>query len=559
VGVNPRLVLTRLRRLAGEHKLFTGALAVGALLRLLTSIGYPGALWFAGDSYVYVGAALRPQPNLSKATGYSFFLRLLLPFHSFTLVTGVQHVMGLLIAVMIYVLLRRNGVSKTWSAIATLPQLLDGYIIEDEHLIMAETVFTFLLMIALLMLLWRPRTRWWTAGVAGLLVGSSMAVRTEGEVLLVVLPLFLLLRGWSWKTLRGWGVAIVFTVAMLVPFGAYTSWFHARTSHQGYQTPIYSATLSTGFYLWGRVSSFADCAVINPTGDEAKVCPTQPIVDRDPPGNYIWHAPYVHANMDAICTVSMKDGKPVKKDGKPVQSCGPVSPAGNKLLTDFAIKAVLAQPFDYAKTVVKDVMLSFGFPRIGYPGSGTTYYYNFHFQYVGKDSHTGKPISLLPPNNPAHEWIPGGTAYSDWLSYGHQAPGVVHKVAAAPIAVYQRVVFTWGPLLAIIFLVGLGGVFSVTGRRQGKGVKSVVSAATLTSLRLHWRPRGTSMLPWVIAATLLVAPIAVADFDYRYLIPVIPFACLAAGLAFAPRRTAPVTRPPSAPDSVESTVPDQVA
>ena len=56
--------------------------------------------------------------------------------------------MGLAVAVMIYVLLRRNGVSKTWSAIATLPVLLDGYIIEDEHLIMAETVFTFLLMVA---------------------------------------------------------------------------------------------------------------------------------------------------------------------------------------------------------------------------------------------------------------------------------------------------------------------------------------------------------------------------------------------------------------------------
>jgi hypothetical protein len=552
--VNPRLVMARLRRLAGEHKLFTAALAVGALLRLVTSVGYPGALWFAGDSYVYVGAALRPQPNLSKATGYSFFLRLLLPFHSFTLVTGVQHLMGLLIAVMIYVLLRRNGVPKTWAAIATLPQLLDGYIIEDEHLIMAETVFTFLLMIALLLLLWQPRARWWTAGIAGLLAGVAATVRTEGLIMLAVLPLFLLLRGWSWKTLRGWGIAIVFTAGTLIPYGAYSSWFHERYSQ--FDTPVYSTTLSEGFYLWGRVSSFANCAVIKPTGDEAVVCPTQPIVDRDPPGNYIWHAPYVHADMDAICTVTEKNGKTSK-------TCGPVSPAGNKVLTDFAIKAVEAQPLDYAKTVVKDVLLSFGFPRIGYPGSGTTYYYSFHEHYVGTDAATGKPISLLPPNN--HAWVPPlvvpkNSAYDDWLNYGHQAPGVVHKVFAAPIAVYQRVVFTYGPLLAIIFLVGLGGLFSVTARRQGKGVRSVLSARTLRSPRLRWRPRGTSMLPWVTAVALLVFPIAIADFDYRYLIPVIPFAALAAGLAFAPRRTA--TAEPAAPASaadIESTVPDQVA
>lgn len=552
--MNPRLVLPRLRRLAGENKLFTWALAAGALLRLLASVGYPGALWFAGDTYVYVGAALRPRPDLSKSTGYSFFLRLLLPFHSFTLVTGVQHVMGLLVAVLIYVLLRRNGVSKKWSAIATMPQLLDGYIIEDEHLIMAEAVFTFLFMIALLILLWQPRTRWWTAAIAGVLVGAAAVVRTEGVIMLAVLPLFLLLRGWSWKTLRGWGVAIAFTAGTLIPYGGYTTWFHVRYSQ--YNTPIYSSTLSEGFYLWGRVSSFANCAVIKPTGQEAVVCPTQPLVDREPPGNYIWHAPYVHADMNAICTVTTVNGKPSK-------SCGPVSPAGTKVLTDFAVKAILAQPLGYAKTVVKDVLLSFGFPRIAYPGAGTTYYYSFHEHYVGTDAATGKPISLLPPNNPAHEWIPGGTAYEDWLSYGHQAPGVVRTVFAAPIAVYQRLVFTYGPLLALIFLLGLGGLFSVTARRQGKGVRSVLSARTIASLRLHWRPRGTSMLPWVTAVALLVFPIAVADFDYRYLIPVIPFASLAAGLAFAPRRAAPAAQAPAAQAPAaapaEMTVPGQVA
>jgi hypothetical protein len=94
--------LQALKTLVREHKLFSAALAVGAFLRLLTVLGYPGALWFAGDSYVYVGAALRPQPNLSKSTGYSLFLRALLPFHSFTL--NVAAAVRIVIEVAVYAL-----------------------------------------------------------------------------------------------------------------------------------------------------------------------------------------------------------------------------------------------------------------------------------------------------------------------------------------------------------------------------------------------------------------------------------------------------------------------
>jgi hypothetical protein len=59
------------------------------------------------------------------------------------------------------------------------------------------------------------------------------------------------------------------------------------------------------------------------------------------------------------------------------------------------------------------------------------------------------------------------------------------------------------------------------------------------------------MLPWVTGVVLLVFPIATADFDYRYLLPVLPFAGLAAGLAFAPARTrpAPLAPVPPSPES----------
>jgi hypothetical protein len=60
------------------------------------------------------------------ATGYSLFLYGLGPFHSLTLVTGLQHLMGLGVAVMIYVLLRRSGVGERWATAATLPVCLTG-------------------------------------------------------------------------------------------------------------------------------------------------------------------------------------------------------------------------------------------------------------------------------------------------------------------------------------------------------------------------------------------------------------------------------------------------
>jgi hypothetical protein len=516
----PRQAVPRLRALAVDNKLFAWALAGGALLRLLTVLGYPGALWFAGDSYVYLGAALRPQPNLSKSTGYSLFLRALLPFHSLTLVAVVQHLMGLAVAVMIYALLRHYRVSRLWSTVAAAPVLFDGFMIEIEHLVMAESLFMFLLMTALILLLWWRQVPWWAALVAGLLAGYAVDVRTEGAVVLVLFPLFLVVRGW--RSLRGWAAAVLMAIGCVLPVAGYASWFHHRTGH-------YGMTMSTGFYLWGRVSSFADCAVIKPTGAQAVVCPSQPRSERTPPGNWIWHAPPFHG---------------VKHD--PIGS--PVTSANNKLLTDFAIRAIEAQPFGYAKTVFFDTMLSFGFPRIAYPGSGTVFYYSFHLHYKGSKH------SLLPPDN--HTWVPGGTAYSDWLSYGHQAPGTVITVFAAPVLIYQRLVFTYGPLFALILLMGLGGVLAL--RRPLRSLRDVRSLRP-RPFPLKWQVRGTPMLPWITAIALLVVPIAVADFDYRYLLPVLPFACLAAGLSFAPPRAVREPRQPSPADHIEATVPDSVA
>jgi hypothetical protein len=479
-----RAPVARLRELVARHPQFSVALAVGALLRLIAMLAYPGTLWFAGDSYVYVGAALRPTPDQSKTTGYSLFLRALLPFHSFTLVTGLQHLMGLGIAVMVYVLARRAGVSKIWATAATLPVLLDGFEIEDEHMVMAEALFTFLVMLALLMILWRYRTPWPIALVAGLLVGYAVDVRSEGLPLLIVFPLFLVWRGWrSW---RGWLVTAAMAIGCLAPVAAYAAWFH----HSNGQ---YTLTRADGFFLWGRVSSFAECSVIKPPADELRICPSGAPSSRTAPGDYIWHAPQVHQDLPG----------------------GPVSVANDRLLRDFAFRAIEAQPFGYAESVLKGVALSVEWPRHKYPDPGTVSYYYFH----------RKP-QTIPAN---HSWIPGGTAYQDAVNYGHALPSRVVEPFAILIAGYERLFYTYGPLFGLILLTGLGGVLRIEGLRERRP-------------RLVWSRRTGSMLPWVTGIVLLVFPIATADFDYRYLLPVLPLVCLAAGLAFAPARV------PAAPE-----------
>ena len=485
VAVMSRAPLARLRELVARHPQFSVALGVGAVLRLVAMLGYPGALWFAGDSYVYVGAALRPTPDQSKTTGYSLFLQALLPFHSFTLVTGLQHLMGLGIAVMVYLLARRAGVSKLWATAATLPVLLDGFQIEDEHMVMAEALFTFLIMLALLLILWRTRTSWITALVAGLLVGYAVIVRSEGLPLLALFPLYLLWRGRrSW---RGWLIAVVMAIGCAAPVLSYATWFD---NEQG----SFTLSRADGFYLWGRVSSFAQCSVIKPPADELKICPSGTPRTRTAPGDFIWHQPQIHQGLPG----------------------GPVSIANDRLLRDFAIRAIEAQPVGYIKAVVKGLALSVEWPRKPYPDKGTVSYYNFtlHTQWL--------------PNN--KEWIDGGTAYQDARSYGHASVSRVVEPFTSVITLYQRIVFTYGPLFGLIMLVGLGGLVRIEGLRERRP-------------RLVWSRRAGSMLPWVTAVVLLVFPIATADFDYRYLLPVLPFASLAAGLAFAPARVRPA--PPS--------------
>ena len=124
-----------------RHRFFSAAFIAGLALRVVTMLGFPPAIWYGGDSISYLSTALHLYPGTSRESGYGVMLYLLRPFHSFAVVTGVQHLMGLAIGVMIYALLRRYRLPGWGATLAALPVLLDVYQIQLEQEMLASVAF----------------------------------------------------------------------------------------------------------------------------------------------------------------------------------------------------------------------------------------------------------------------------------------------------------------------------------------------------------------------------------------------------------------------------------
>ena len=136
-----------------DNKFFALALTGGLLLRIDTELGYQWQAWF-NDSFTYVSDVVNQHPDTTRPAGYPIFLWILEPLHSYAVVTILQHLMGLAIAVMIYALARNRFGAPRWIAtLATVPVLFDGFQIQLEHLILSDVPFEFLIVAATTLLL----------------------------------------------------------------------------------------------------------------------------------------------------------------------------------------------------------------------------------------------------------------------------------------------------------------------------------------------------------------------------------------------------------------------
>ncbi|WP_433498102.1 hypothetical protein ACQP1K_24825 [Sphaerimonospora sp. CA-214678] len=474
VGASPVRGWRRLAVLPRRHRLFTAALALGAVLRVITMLGFGPAMWF-NDSYDYVSVALRPRPHPIRPDGYGFWLLVLKPLHSFSLVVFTQHLMGLATAVLIYALLTRKFGVPPWGAtLAAAPVLFDAYQIQLEQLIMSDAMFILLVVGVVTLVLWHRRMSWRVGAAVGLLLAMTALTRSIGLPILFLVVCYLLIKRAGWRPIAA------MVVACAVPVVAYMSWFKAVNGQ-------FAMTNSDGVILYMRTSLFADCHRMNLDKREelelALLCINTPPEQRVPSAQaYLW---WDDQNQLHVFGSGMK-----------------FTPEINANASEFAKKAILAQPGDYLAAVAKDFFRAFRWDRPQFPDAKTFKLYEFSNEYTRS--------------------IP------KWSSYGSTTDRDVEAYENGPAA--TRAVSPWSDIM-----IGYQKIVRFPGLGLG-----LLLLAGLYGVAVRWRELGgPALLPFLGGAGLILAPAATAEFDYRYLVPAIPLACLAAAIAIAGRRSHP--------------------
>jgi hypothetical protein len=461
--------LSRLRALAArtwaEHRLFIIVLTPAFLLRVDAELGYRWQSWF-NDSFEYVQNTVHFTLDPTRVSGYSIWLKLLQPFHSYALVTILQHLMGLGVAVLVYALARHRFGAPAWLAVlATVPVLYDGFEIQLEHLVLSDTMFLFLLMLATTLLLWDrsvPSTR--RCVVIGLLLGLDAILRSVGLPLFALFAVYMIIQRFGWRKVAAT------VVVCLVPIFAYAGMFDLEHGQ-------FAMSDASGVFLYSRTMTFAECSAMDlaPNSPLRSLCTVVPPDKRPIAQAYIW------------TPVSPLDRYPPSK----------FSPLPNQLAEKFAIRAIESQPLGYARAVFDDTWRVFAWKRQVFPQAAT--YDEYLFGYASL------PIPTWDQAN-----LGKYTSYAADYVHGNPLTQVVNPFAQI-IRGYQRYIWLPGTVYGLILLVGLGGMV-LAWRRIG----------------------GEALLPWAISLALIVIPAATAEFDYRYVLPAAPFACLAAVMAFSP-------------------------
>jgi hypothetical protein len=485
-----RRAVAGLAGLIGRHRLFSLALVLAAVIRVLIMFAYRPAMLFRLDTFDYLWGAVHLSPNVVNPSGYSLFLRLLLPFHSLVLVVAIQHALGLVVAGLVYAVLRRHGLPEWGATLAAMPVLFDPSQLVIEHLIMADLLAMVLMVGAFAVLLTRTSPSLWRSATVGLLMGLAAIVRPTVLPLLILIPVYLLI------TRVGWRRAGAALVAGLLPVLAYMSWFAAVHGP-------FNMTNSNGLFLWSRTMSFANCQVIKPPASLQPLCPDAqpgPLALANPalrrqPMRYLWnhriwawHGTHAGFVPDAAAFTSANNARALR----------------------FAVLAIEAQPVAYGSAIWSETLTPFlhtdnSLRFLDYtPSSANLTPHDLRYAVGSIQAYTGNSQGV-----------------SANLGY-HFGTRLVQPYVTV-VNIYQHGFFLPGPLFGVIMLAGLAGIL-IPSRRSPAAI-----------------------LLWVSAVIIMVVPTAEHEYTYRYVLPAVPLACMALALAF--RKPAGRRRRPGQPEA----------
>jgi hypothetical protein len=229
-------------------------------------------------------------------------------------------------------------------------------------------------------------------------------------------------------------------------------------------------------FLYSRVSTFAECPVIKPPADERWLCISTPPAGRPDANFYAW---------DARSPINVRPPGGSEADSRV-----------NSLATNFALRAIEAQPAAYLKAVGHSIAENFQLQRVDSPPWFSQRSYKF-------PAATPEPLRALAGANRELSY------YRDAYTYnGGRDPSTrTVRPFAGWLQAYQRFAVLPGPLLGLIVLAGLAGI------------------------PLAWRSLGgPALLPWLTGAVLIVTPAGTLDYGSRYLVAAIPAFCIAAAI-----------------------------
>ena len=310
-----------------EHRLFLCLLAVAAAVRVCVAVAYAPALFFT-DSWGYLGSAYDAtlvRRMVDRPSGYGVFIKILsIAGRNLDVLVAAQHVAGLAIGILAYLLLGRLHAPRWTSLGVAAIILLDAYLLALEQHVLPEALFGLLLMASAYLLVTRDSTA--ALAASGVLLAAAATVRTAALFAVPVWLAYVLLRQRPWRRI---GIA---AAALALPLVVYPG---AQAASGG----GFSLNGSGGWFLYGRVAQIADCSSMHVAPAARGLCePTgRP---RQGAAFYVW-----------------SDRSPAVKTFGHLG--GPRTEEADRVLGQFARATIRARPGAYIRMVSGDVLRYF--------------------------------------------------------------------------------------------------------------------------------------------------------------------------------------------------------